>query len=192
MRTFSLTRLWQMYEEAPDNVFWRHDVDVSLPAALQMARMEQALEVESTYYLMPTSPFYTVEEAGDAADELRAFGRRIGVHIDLRHMSLKSILDGSFRGVPVSFHCPNEYMLWADFGQFENAYAKRWKGWYVSDSRGRFAIQEPEELFLLAEGHEVQVNLHPEWWFVPRWFDGIEDDVYEDFFRESKRELVAA
>lgn len=192
MRDFSLVRLWQMYEEAPDNVFWRHDVDVSLPAALRMARMEHALRVESTYYLMGTSPFYTVAEAGDAADELRALGRRIGIHVDLRHTSLKSVLDGSFRDVPVSFHCPNEHMLWADFGQFENAYAKRWQGWYVSDSRGRFAVQEPEELFLLADGHEVQVNLHPEWWFVPRWFDGIEDDVYEDFFHESKQELVAA
>lgn len=193
MREFSLGRLRSLLESAPAGTFFRHDVDVSLPAALAMAELEAELGVSATYYLMTTSLFYTPVEAIVAARELFRLGHRFGIHLDLDETDLRDLLDGSWAGVPVSFHHPPQYVLWRDFdGLFENAFAKRWQGRYLSDSRGVFLHGDPEDRF--AEPGPWQLCLHPEWWFEPDWIQErlVTPAVYETFFREPLPEAVSA
>jgi hypothetical protein len=162
VRAFTIGRLEELLAVAPVRTFWRHDVDVSLDAALAMAELEYELGVDATFYLMSTSPFYTAAQALRAAAALSASGHRVGWHVDTRWTPLSMIP----RPAAVSFHCPTDDVLWRDFPWFENAYAAHWKGRYVADSRGSFEHGDPEDKF---DGEPLQVNLHPEWWFERDW-----------------------
>lgn len=181
MRPFTIARLEALLREAPARTFWRHDVDVSLDAALTMGALEADLGVDATFYLMTTSPFYTAAEALRAAAVLSAAGHRVGCHVDTTWSPLLRIP----RGAAVSFHCPTELELWHDFTWFESAYAARWKGRYVADSRGSFEHGDPEDRF---DGEPLQVNLHPEWWFERDWRErraGVAAETVARFLHET-------
>lgn len=182
MREFSIDRLGELLAESPANTFWRHDIDVSPDAALQMAKLEAELGIVATFYVMTESPFYAPTDAVVLAMRLAALDHHVGWHIDPR---LPSAYPAD--GLRVSWHCPTPEMLWRDFDGFESAYASRWEGRYVSDARGVFRGGDPEDIF---DGEALQVALHPEWWFEPRWADAVPDDVYERFFHELKTELA--
>ena len=60
----------------------RHDIDISLSAALKMAQIERDLNIKSTYFVLFSSKFYNVLE-GDNVDILKQIsklGHEIGVH----------------------------------------------------------------------------------------------------------------
>ena len=67
--------------EAGD-LFLRHDVDLSLEAALAMARLEHELGAHATYFLMRESVFYNLDSAlgRDAIAELRDLGHAVALH----------------------------------------------------------------------------------------------------------------
>jgi len=60
----------------------RHDIDISLPAALKMAQIEKDLNIKSTYFVLFSSKVYNVLE-GDNVDILKQIsklGHEIGLH----------------------------------------------------------------------------------------------------------------
>ena len=75
---------WPHFDHEPraGDLFLRHDVDLSLDAALAMARIEQELGARATYFLMTESRFYNLDShAGrDAIAELRELGHSVGLH----------------------------------------------------------------------------------------------------------------
>jgi hypothetical protein len=170
MRDFSLERLLHLFTKAP-GAFWRHDVDVSLPAAEHMARFAQLAGVQSTFYLMPRSDIYNLfsREGQRTVAAILECGHRLGLHCDYRTGSVtetvqrdQRLLEAGFPGVfenLVSFHMPPACVVWRDYEMFENAYAARWEGRYVADSRREFG---PEKEAAITNG--MQVNLHPEYW----------------------------
>lgn len=62
----------------------RHDVDVSLPAALKMALMERDLGIRSTYFVSFSSRFYNMLDARahniDVLKQISKLGHEIGLH----------------------------------------------------------------------------------------------------------------
>ena len=179
MRNFSIQRLDRLFKRFP-NAFWRHDVDVCIDSALEMAEFEASRGIRATFYLFLSqeSPFYSILDALKAERKLYEMGHRIGLHVDERKISKWDWwLDMRPRG-PISFHCPTEHVLWRDFPTFENAYAARWKGRYVADSMGVFRYGDPEDV--AEDGW--QINLHPEWWFNPTWETQVDAKTYEEFF----------
>ena len=60
----------------------RHDVDLSLDAALRMAEVEAAAGAQATYFLMTGSVFYNLasHEGERAIARLRELGHRVGLH----------------------------------------------------------------------------------------------------------------
>lgn len=179
-RPFTLDRLDAMVRQLPRDTFWRHDVDVSLEAALEMARWENQREIHATYYLMSTSPFYDSVQAAVVAEELRGLGHQIGYHWDPRHEFPAHAVKPS-PDLRVSFHCPEPHLLWREFSWCDSAYSGYWHGRYYADSRGRFAHGDPEDH---PGPWPVQVNLHPEWWFQPDWLNTVDAAVYAEFFKE--------
>lgn len=166
--------------------FWRHDVDVSLSAAREMALLEHRLGVSGMYYLMVDSPFYDADTAYAFACFLQNHGHKLGLHVDLRKRNLDEIAE-MFPDAFVSAHCPRPEDLWIQESRVFYAYDAWWEGRYYADSRGRFAHGDPED------DHDprrtLQINLHPEWWFEPDWCETVEDDLYEAFFHEPKESL---
>jgi hypothetical protein len=168
---FSQERLLRLFTKAP-GAFWRHDVDLSLAAAVKMARFAQIAGVSSTFYLNPRSDFYNLfsREGEETVLAIAGTGHRLGLHVDYRNGSvLRRVLSdralvnaayGPAFSNAVSFHMPPTCVLWIDQSEFESAYASKWKDRYLSDSRREFG---PGKENLVSD--DVQVALHPEHWF---------------------------
>jgi hypothetical protein len=75
---------WAFFDREPreGDLLLRHDVDLSLEAALALARLEAEAGAAATYFLMTESVFYNLDSfVGRAAlEELRALGHRVGLH----------------------------------------------------------------------------------------------------------------
>lgn len=72
------------FEGAPTegSLILRHDVDLSLDAALQMAEVEHDAGASATYFLMTKSVFYNLDSSEGVVtiDRLRALGHRVALH----------------------------------------------------------------------------------------------------------------
>ena len=55
---------------------------------------------------------------------------------------------------------PPKSVLWRDYSGFESAYARRWEGRYVSDSRREWTAEKEARVT-----NDMQIALHPEHWF---------------------------
>ncbi len=70
------------HEPQPGDLFLRHDVDLALPAAVELAGVEQEEGAVATYFLMRESVFYNLDsdEGRWAIEQLRGQGHRVGLH----------------------------------------------------------------------------------------------------------------
>lgn len=171
--TFTTEHLLRLFTTAP-GAFWRHDIDVSLPAAGKMARFAELAGVRCTFYLMARGEFYNPfsPEGERTVDDILTAGHRIGLHVDYRDGSVTEHVDqdralmasGFGPGIIdprlVSFHMPPSCVLWRDYTTFTSAYAAEWEGRYLSDSR-----REWDETKDALVGDGMQISLHPEHWF---------------------------
>lgn len=184
MVDFSLARLHGLWDLDRPGVFWRHDVDYDLASAAAMARAEAEHEIHSTYYLRALRDDYDPDsdEFAETACTIVACGHRLGVHADLcqpreaevplawvaavcRTQSGLLQRMGLNVGDRVSLHAPPVSCLFTFIPGHDHAMSPRWRGRYVADSRGSFRFANPEEM-LFGRG-PLQINLHPEWWFLP-------------------------
>lgn len=169
-------------------VVLRHDCDNDLVAAAQMARIEHALGVRSTYFLMLRSALYNLLSIPNATlvREIIGLRHRIGLHFDERcyeyarprdiplHVEReRRWLEREFgvRVDVVSFHQPSELILRTGVTlncinayDFRDANGVR----YISDSNATWIGDTPEDVFAAATETRVQILLHPEWWTVRR------------------------
>lgn len=166
------------------DVVLRHDVDLSVDAAVEMARIEADLGIESTYFLLLTSPLYNVFESGtrEQVEQLRALGHDVGVHFsthaywpggdrptdaDLSRQVRRE--QSAFEAVvespssSVSFHMPPWWVLDRPFAGFQNTYEPALFSEidYVADSSQRWRDEHPLDGGL---GETVQLLTHPGLW----------------------------
>jgi hypothetical protein len=145
------------------DVFLRHDVDLSLDAALRMAALEAEHGVRATYLLMTQSVFYNLasREGVDALDRLRALGHAVGLHAVYPNVEL----DARFDPV-VSWHNPDaEYMSKTIPGAI-NVYAEPYFAppTYRSDSNQHWRAGCPHEELRGGGFPWLQILVHPEIW----------------------------
>ena len=69
-------------EPAAGDLLLRHDVDLSLDAAVRLAELEAEAGAWATYFLMTRSVFYNLasQEGERALERLRELGHRVGLH----------------------------------------------------------------------------------------------------------------
>ena len=66
-------------------VLMRHDVEISLSSALQMARLDHEAGIRSTFFLLLSSDYNIFEPAGaEMVREILDLGHDLGLHYDLR------------------------------------------------------------------------------------------------------------
>ena len=153
------------FGESPErgDLFLRHDIDLSLDAALQMAEVEAELGVLATYLLMTESVFYNLasSEGADAIARLREFGHAVGLHA----VHPRVELDDRFDRV-VSWHNPEtEYMSEKIPGAI-NVYAEPYFSppAYRSDSNQHWRSGCPHEELRGGGFPWLQILVHPEIW----------------------------
>jgi len=152
----------------PGDLVVRHDVDLSLDAAVRMAEVEAEAGVSSTWFLMTRSVFYNLlsEEGERALARLRELGGRIAHHAVWPRVDL----DERFEPV-VAWHNPSRDYRTAPIDGATNAMSPPWydpqrfrtdsnQNWRHRDLPGHCPHAE------LARGELdwLHVNVHPEIW----------------------------
>jgi hypothetical protein len=153
-------------EPEPGDLFLRHDVDLSLEAALATARLEAELGVRATYFLMTRSVFYNLASSpGESAlAELRSLGHAVGHHAVHPHVDL----DGRFDPV-LAWHNPDSEYMSDPVDSVVNVMSPPWfdPAHYRSDSNQRWRSGSPVEGLRRGEPDWLQLLVHPEIWFFP-------------------------
>lgn len=167
-----------------DDVVLRHDVDLSVDAALTMARLEAAQGVTATYFVLLSSPLYNPFRGAvrDAIREIASLGHHVGLHFSTHEYwdadeppardELEARVDAELDGLAtvtgerydvVSFHKPPEWVFGETYDGFTSAYAQRFfeDVEYVADSRMRWRDDPPD---VADFGDTVQVLTHPGLW----------------------------
>ncbi len=156
---------FSMFEAPPErgDLFLRHDIDLSLDAAVQMAELEAELDVQATYLLMTESVFYNLaaSEGAAAIRRLRELRHAVGLHAV--HPTVD--LDDRFDPV-VSWHNPKpEYMSETISGAV-NVYAEPYfsRQTYRSDSNQHWRSGCPHEELRGGSFPWLQILVHPAIW----------------------------
>jgi hypothetical protein len=148
------------------DLFLRHDVDLSLAAALELAELEHELDAPSTYFLMTESVFYNLasEEGLRTLERLRELGHQVGLHAVWPHAEL----DGRFDPL-VAWHNPHpEYMSEPVEGAVNVMHPRFFSPeTYRSDSNQHWRSGCPHEALAAGRFAWLQLLTHPEIWVHP-------------------------
>jgi hypothetical protein len=150
----------------PGDLILRHDVDLSLGAALLMAEVEAAEGAWSTWFLMTRSVFYNLAspEGEDTIARLRALGHRVAHHAVWPYVDL----DERFDAV-VAWHNPDPGYISGEVDGAANVMRAPFfdPDHYRSDSNQHWRHGCPHDA--LAEGRFewLQLLIHPEIWAFP-------------------------
>jgi hypothetical protein len=147
----------------PGDLILRHDVDLSLEAALAMAELEAEEGVWSTWFLMTRSVFYNLDskEGEHAIARLRELGHRVAHHAVWPDIDL----DDRFDKV-VAWHNPDpEYMKTPIDGAVNVMEAPFFDpDHYRSDSNQHWRHGCPDEDLREHRFEWLQLLTHPEIW----------------------------
>jgi hypothetical protein len=145
------------------DIYLRHDVDLSLDAALRMAELEADRGVRTTYLLMTESVFYNLAstEGEDAIARLRELGHSVGLHAVYPNVAL----DERFDPV-VSWHNPQAEYMGGTIPGATNVYAEPFFAppTYRSDSNQHWRSGCPHEELRGGGFPWLQILVHPEIW----------------------------
>ena len=150
-------------EPRPGEVLLRHDVDLSLEAALELARLEHEAGARATYFLMKESVFYNLDsELGrETLRELRSLGHAVGLH----GVYPRASRDDRFDAV-LAWHNPDPEYVHEPVSGFVNVMQPPWftKGKYRSDSNQHWREGCPHEELREGTFEWLQLLTHPEIW----------------------------
>jgi hypothetical protein len=153
-------------EPEPGELLLRHDVDLSLDAALRLAELEAESGAHATYFLMTQSVFYNLAspEGARALARLRALGHRVGLHAVYPQFEL----DERFDPV-IAWHNPDPEFMREPLDGAVNVMQPGYfdPDHYRSDSNQHWRNGCPHEE-LAHRGFEwLQLLTHPEIWAYP-------------------------
>jgi len=158
---------WQTFdhEPQPGDLFLRHDVDLSLEAAREMAELEAAMGVRATYFLMTESVFYNLASpvGRRTVAALRELGHAVGLHA----VHPRADLDERFDRV-VAWHNPDPEYMRADVPGAVNVMGRHFDpATYRSDSNQHWRSGPPTEDLRAGRFPWLQLLVHPEIWVFP-------------------------
>lgn len=171
---------------AQKRIYLRHDVEVSLDNALEMAEIEKEEGVRSTYFIFIESPSYNIfnDAHQKIIKKIALLGHEVGIHYEwkkgqskesmaqevLNYYKFLKAFSFPIKKI-VSFHRPALKAQGKVFSQFINAYepnflgtTKESKTKYISDSNGKWQ-EDCACAFLEKPSYQnLQVLTHPMWW----------------------------
>jgi hypothetical protein len=156
---------WASFDAEPvaGDLLLRHDVDLSLDAALQLAQLEHERGARATYFLMTESVFYNLDSkrGREALEELRSLGHAVGLHA----IYPRATRDDRFDAV-MAWHNPDPEYVHDPVSGFVNVMQPPWftKGKYRSDSNQHWREGCPHEELRAGAFEWLQLLVHPEIW----------------------------
>ena len=153
-------------EPMPGDLLLRHDVDLSLDAALTLAELEAEAGAHATYFLMARSVFYNLAspEGERAITRLRELGHRVGLHAVYPRLEL----DDRFDPV-VAWHNPDPEFMAEPLDGAVNVMQTGYfdPNHYRSDSNQHWRNGCPHEELAAGSFEWLQLLTHPEIWAYP-------------------------
>jgi hypothetical protein len=151
------------HEPQEGEIFLRHDVDLSLAAAVETAELEAARDVSATYFLMTRSVFYNLAspDGEQALQRLRKLGHRVGLHALYPHVDLDERFD------PVlAWHNPDPDFMSKPLEGLVNVMSPPWfdPGHYRSDSNQHWRHGDLTAPLASRDFEWLQLLTHPEIW----------------------------
>lgn len=163
----------------------RHDIDLDLDTALEMAKMESSSKMVGCYFIWINSPFYNIFETRytKIINEIISLGHEVGLHFDEAAHDCKNInemlvcIENECKILSehfnidiesVSFHRPSEIVLNSDLklGKYINTYSqkffKQYK--YISDSKGLWKDECICNILSNIDNEKIQFLTHAIWW----------------------------
>jgi len=170
----------RLAEERPFVVL-RHDIDISLRPALELARIEHEHGIQATYFVLLRSPFYNVLSRANTEimHQIHHYGHQIATHLDLtaydndcaRALMEVEVFAKFYPYIDtriVSLHSPFDlhHMPIDTFGQLNAVYGSAVRGEvaYISDSTGRWRYGHPLDSEAFNTQKPIQLLTHPIWW----------------------------
>jgi hypothetical protein len=159
---------WAFFDREPQDgdLLLRHDVDLSLDAALRMAELEAEEGAAATYFLMTESVFYNLasSEGRTTLERLRELGHRVGLHA----VWPNAPRDERFDPV-VAWHNPDPDYMSEPVAAAVNVMAEPWFApeTYRSDSNQRWRHGCPHGELAAGSFAWLQLLTHPEIWVYP-------------------------
>ena len=156
---------WAGFDREPEagDLLVRHDVDLSLEAALVVAEAEAEEGAWSTYLLMARSSFYNLasKEGELAVARLLELGHRIGHHAVYPEVDL----DERFDAV-AAWHNPDPAFMQSEIPGAVNVMRPPYfdPSRYRSDSNQNWRNGCPHHALARAEFDWLQLLIHPEIW----------------------------
>lgn len=167
-------------EEYPFVVL-RHDIDLSLRLAVEIARLEYEQDIHATYFVLLRSPFYNILSRSNVVimQQIYQYGHQIATHLDLalydndcvKALKEVEILSQYFPFINtelISLHSSYDLdqVPVELFQQLDNVYgpAVRRKMAYISDSTGRWRYGHPLNSVAFKTRQPIQLLTHPIWW----------------------------
>ncbi len=167
-------------------IILRHDVDIDVSKAYEMANLEKQLNIKSTYFFLTTSKLYNCLDSSNRQMIRKIYkqGHQIGLHFDLsnhtnnskkiisKKLKLeKSILEDCISSniKLVSFHKPgiNGMPDSLYYNKLLNIYNNKFikEILYYSDSKGSWRFGIPtEDKNIYKHKKSLQLLIHPIWW----------------------------
>jgi hypothetical protein len=150
-------------EPRAGDLLLRHDVDLSLEAAVRMGQVEAELGARATYFLMTESVFYNLDSSVGRATvaALRDLGHRVALHA----VYPRARLDDRFDHV-VAWHNPDPEYMKAPIDGAVNVMEEPYfdPATYRSDSNQHWRSGCPHEALAAGEFPWLQLLTHPEIW----------------------------
>jgi hypothetical protein len=154
------------HDPLPGDLLLRHDVDLSLGAAVALAEVEAEAGAEATYFLMTESVFYNLASSAGAAalERLRELGHRVGLHA----VYPRADLDQRFEPV-VAWHNPDPEYMSEPIDGAQNVMAPPFfdPERYRSDSNQHWRHGCPHDELERGAFDWLQLLTHPEIWAFP-------------------------
>ena len=194
-------------ENCQDKCLWlRHDIDLSIENAVELAKLEAKYGVKSTFFVYLRSPFYNPfeKESTKRIQEILSYGHEIGLHFDEAVYEISSLndledkiakesktLEEAFgtKIHAVSFHRPAKHLLGSSVSLkgYVHTYQKEFteEARYIADSRGRWPMGSLCETISSGKYKRIHALLHPVWWNrtkkepSKRLYDFVEDKIIE-------------
>ncbi|MGC6422227.1 MAG: hypothetical protein ACON47_09810 [Flavobacteriaceae bacterium] len=172
--------------EKEKTVLLRHDIDLSIPSALEIALIEHSFSFKSTFFINIHSDFYNVFEKKSilTLKKIIDLNHSIGIHFDSTYwdienetelekkLLLEKTIIKDFLGVEpksFSFHNPTKEILLYDrdtYAGLKNAYSndikKTYK--YCSDSNGYWRHENMFDVVIKGNYNDLHLLTHPGWW----------------------------
>lgn len=167
-------------------IILRHDVEFSIPIALEMAKIENQLGIQSTYFVQLHSDFYNALELKTFTHlkEIESLGHELALHFDAHFWGVseegelerflqidKTTFLTYFEVIPkvFSFHNNNAFTLSCSkdiYAGMINVYAEKYKTklGYCADSTGFWRYEILEDRLREAKDNIIQVLIHDGMW----------------------------